>query len=149
MTNTIITNSAEQTRNIAAELAAKLLSKTKTNQFAQIICLSGDLGAGKTTFAQGLLDALGAETPYTSPTFVIMRQYEIAQNPRYDTIYHIDPYRIDAPALIDLGWREICANPRNLIILEWPEIVQEIIPPNTLNIKIASINEQTRKLTIK
>ena len=70
MRETYTTHSAEETRAVGQQLAETLLPGT-------LLCLTGDLGAGKTTLVQGLLEGLGAERPYVSPTFVIMKQYEL------------------------------------------------------------------------
>lgn len=128
--------------------------------------LSGDLGAGKTTLAQGLLAALGAEGPYASPTFTIVRTYEIkvkSQKPKIKsgdvaqlttgncqltTVYHIDPYRI-APADLDaIGWQEMIGDDHAIVLLEWPEILGDAVPPATCAVWCAHDTENTRIITI-
>lgn len=153
MSHSIISHSTEKTRSVAKNLIEEIYSNNDTTtpknySQAQIICLAGDLGAGKTTFAQGILKTLDAQPPYTSPTFIIVKQYTITGHSHCHIVYHIDPYRINTPALIDLGWADMCADPHALIILEWPSVVVDIIPPNVTNIVLTSIDEQTRKITI-
>jgi tRNA threonylcarbamoyladenosine biosynthesis protein TsaE len=95
---------------------------------ACIICLSGDLGAGKTTFTQGLLKGLKVKGPYTSPTFVIMKHYK-------NNIYHFDAYRVAANDILNLGWEEIIGDKKNIVIVEWADRIKKIIPKNSLWIK--------------
>ena len=130
-----ITTSKNQTQKLGEELAKELRG-------GEIICLSGELGAGKTTFAQGLLKGLKAKGPYTSPTFVVMKKYE--------HVYHIDAYRIKDKDLLELGWEEMLAgNPPaggNIIIVEWAERVRKIIPDNAIWIKFKWLDENKREL---
>ena len=130
-----ITTSKTQTQKLGEELANELRG-------GGIICLSGELGAGKTTFTQGLLKGLKAKGPYTSPTFVVMKKYE--------HIYHIDAYRIKDTDLLELGWEELLAdNPPaggNIIIIEWAERVRKIIPDNAIWIKLKWLDENKREL---
>lgn len=130
-----ITNNSKQTKKLGEMLASELKG-------GKIICLSGDLGSGKTTFTQGLLKGLKKKGPYTSPTFVVMKKYK--------NIYHIDAYRIKGKDLLDLGWKEIIAdNPPaggNIIIIEWAERVKKIIPKNALWIRFRWIGENEREL---
>jgi len=72
--------------------------------------LHGDLGAGKTTFTQGLLRGLKIKGPYTSPTFVIMK--------KYDDIYHFDAYRVGEKDLLSLGWRELISSKKLFIAMK-------------------------------
>lgn len=146
--HTFFTKSKEETFAIAAKVVDNLekhyaqISRGK----AIIICLEGDLGAGKTTFAQGILQSLGATGPYTSPTFLIMKEYEIKS--KFSTVYHIDAYRIDSIGMLDLGWDEIVANKKNIIIIEWPEKIETILPPQAMRIKFEYIKENERKISL-
>ena len=98
---------------------------------AIVITLSGELGAGKTTFAQGIARALGVTETVTSPTFVIEKIYTL-EGQRWDRLIHIDAYRLNSSHELEvLGWKETIAEPKNLIVLEWPERVADIIPPAT------------------
>lgn len=128
-----ITTSKTQTQKLGEELAKELRG-------GEIICLSGELGAGKTTFTQGLLKGLKATGPYTSPTFVVMKKYE--------HIYHIDAYRIKDTDLLELGWEELLADKKNIIIIEWAERVRKIIPDNAIWIKFKWLDENKRELKL-
>ena len=112
-----------------------------------LVLLKGELGAGKTTFAQGALKALGAEGPFTSPTFVIMKKYEI-KNSKFDFIYHFDCYRVGAKDVLELGWEEIINNPKNLVLVEWPERIQKIIAGQHILVDIKITENSERQVDI-
>ncbi len=116
----------------AAECVASLTPKESG---ATVIVLSGGLGAGKTTFVQGMAKALGVEDTVTSPTFVLEKVYAIEGQP-FARLVHVDAYRLKgAHELEVLGWKELIQNPGNLIVLEWPERVAEAIPTDAIRIK--------------
>jgi len=132
----IITKSAEDTKELGKDLAKKFKG-------GEIICLKGDLGSGKTTFSQGILDGLMAEKPYTSPTFLVMKNYKLS-NKKIKNIYHIDTYRVGAEDILELGWEEIIEDNKNIVIVEWPERISEILPENSLRINFKWINDEER-----
>lgn len=110
---------------------------------ATVVTLSGDLGAGKTTFTQGVARALGVTETVTSPTFVLEKIYPIRNTSRsngagklgFKRLVHIDAYRLKgAHELEVLGWNELLADPGNLILLEWPERVEGAIPNDATRI---------------
>ena len=114
---------------------------------ATIVALQGELGAGKTTFSKYLARALGVEETVTSPTFVIQKVYKLT-NQKFERLVHIDAYRLEGgEELKDLGWGELLAEPENLIVIEWPEKVGEIIPAYAMRLQFETINETTRKIT--
>jgi len=130
----------------------------------EIICLSGDLGAGKTTFAQGLLKGLKVKGPYTSPTFVVIKHYKSRKfqmtndkfpiksklkNNKFINIYHVDAYRVKSNDILNLGWKDFAGKPAFIVIIEWPERVKKIIPAKTLWIKFEWINNKERKITLE
>ena len=138
-------DSLEKTEEIAEEIVKNLGDK-------KVILLQGELGAGKTTFSQNVLKFLGAQGPFTSPTFVIMKKYELprhkTQDTRYKFVYHFDCYRVGAQDVLDLGWEEIISNPRNLVLVEWPERIEEILPENSLKILFEVKGENERVVNI-
>ncbi|MCX6762824.1 MAG: tRNA (adenosine(37)-N6)-threonylcarbamoyltransferase complex ATPase subunit type 1 TsaE [Candidatus Moranbacteria bacterium] len=139
-----VTNSSRQTQKMGELLATELHSR-------EIICLTGDLGSGKTTFAQGVLKGLGAKGPYTSPTFVVMKQYKrkaTSQNSKLESVYHIDAYRVGPKDVLDLGWEEIIVGENNVVIIEWAERVKAIIPKSAVWIKFEHLKEDERKIII-
>ncbi len=133
-----ITQNFQETRKLGENLAKEILKDQKRSDRSRpkqpkavgplAVCLSGDLGSGKTTFAQGLLEGLGADGPYTSPTFLIMKEYKTGLN----NIYHLDCYRVKSKDVLDLGWEEIIAGKNNVVIIEWAERIRDIIPKDSL-----------------
>lgn len=148
-TNEFITTSSAQTKKLGALLAKELSG-------GEVICLSGDLGAGKTTFTQGLLLELGASGPFTSPTFAIMKEYQIAKTnlkttkdaPAITHVYHIDAYRINADDLLGLGWQDFAGKQNSVVLIEWAERTKRIIPKNSLWLNFEWLNEKERKITL-
>lgn len=127
-------------------LAQTLLNNEKADrEGATVWCLHGDLGAGKTTFTQGLARALGIEASITSPTFVIEKIYDLPTEGKFDRLIHIDAYRLKSgDELQALGFDRLLADPKNLIAIEWPEQVASALPGNCLNIHFTFVDEQTR-----
>ena len=146
MFRVFITKSSKETQGLGRMLAGKFKN-------GLIIALSGDLRAGKTTFTQGFLKGLNVKGPYTSPTFLIIKQYHVSHSAKHKTknkneIYHIDAYRIGSEDIISLGWKEIIANPKNIVIIEWADRIKRIIPKSALWIKFEWTDENKRKITI-
>ena len=144
-----ITKSAAETQELGGRLATEILAGTSGSR---VILLFGDLGAGKTTFTQGLLRGFGVEGPYTSPTFLIMKKYETkTTNHKLQTknVYHIDAYRVDAEDIISLGWEEMIADPQNVIIVEWADRIEKIIPKDSIRIRFEWVDEEKRKIFFK
>jgi len=111
---------------------------TSQKKHAVVIALRGDLGAGKTTFTQGFFRGLGVQRNPVSPTFVIMRRYKVPSRmsnvERHVTdVYHFDAYRLkkaEDVAVLEFG--SILSNPRNIIIVEWPERIRKVLPKQTI-----------------
>lgn len=120
---------------LAAKIAGEILSaKISARKGAMILALTGDLGAGKTTFAQGLAGALGIKSRITSPTFLIIRRYNIprAKSRGYINFHHIDAYRLNSPKeLLDLGFADLLKDPKNIILIEWADKIKNILPEGT------------------
>ncbi|MBT3356491.1 tRNA (adenosine(37)-N6)-threonylcarbamoyltransferase complex ATPase subunit type 1 TsaE [bacterium] len=114
-----------------------------------IILLEGSLGAGKTTLTQGLLEELRAEGPFTSPTFVVMKDYKLDGKKGFLKAFHFDCYRIDSSDLTEMSWHEVITNKDNLVVVEWPEKIKEALPKDSLCIKIEIVDESKRKFIIK
>jgi tRNA threonylcarbamoyladenosine biosynthesis protein TsaE len=140
------TTSDIQTKKLGEILASELLG-------GEIICLSGDLGAGKTTFTQGVLKGLKVGGPYTSPTFAIMKHYKInfkfkILNLKLMNIYHIDAYRVNSKDLLELGFKDFAGKENSVTIIEWPEKVKKIIPTSAVWINFEWLSDKERKLTL-
>lgn len=131
---------------VANDFSLHLLPKESS---ATVVGLYGDLGAGKTFFTQVIAKNLGLKEDVVSPTFVIEKKY-ILTNQKFANLIHIDAYRIeDSDELLSLRWREIISDPRNLILIEWPERVLDIMPEHT-KVKIKHLeNESEREVEIE
>ena len=119
------TKSADDTRALAAELAA-------VARPGDLFLLAGDLGAGKTTFVQGFGKALRVEEPITSPTFVIVHMYEGGAFP----IVHVDAYRLEhLQELLDLGLGELVDHD-GVTLIEWGDAVVAALPPEFVEVRL-------------
>ena len=105
-----------------------------------VICLDGELGCGKTVFVKGFAKALGIEDNITSPTFNIIKEYQNGELP----LYHMDVYRLDEVEE-DIGIRDYFKK-GGITIIEWSEMVKDILPDERLEIKFKLIDENTRVL---
>lgn len=113
---------------------------------ATVVALQGELGAGKTTFTQEVGRILGVGENMHSPTFVIMKIYEIDWK-GFKNLIHVDAYRIEKESeLLHLGWQEMLNEPENLILIEWPENVPNLIPPQARRITFKHVDENTREI---
>ncbi len=150
-----IAHNAEEMQKIAYDFAVDLnpyLSKKSLDATKNIhvIGLYGDLGAGKTTFTQGFAKGLGVVDKIVSPTFVIEKIYEVGLQARpFFRFIHIDAYRLEiSDELLHLGWKEIISNSANIILIEWPERVADIMPPH-IQIHFKTLeNENEREIQI-
>lgn len=139
-----ITKSAEETQKLGEKLAREI----KSGKTAVVLCLQGDLGGGKTTFLQGFAKGLGIEEKILSPTFVIMKKFQIPSL-NFKHLYHFDCYRINKPEdILELGWKEIILNPKNIVAIEWPERILKILPQSTIIIKFIFIDKDKREITV-
>ena len=147
MNKKIITKRAEGTKKLAAEFAAQIL-RQNPGKGALILALYGDLGAGKTTFVQGFAEGLGIHETVLSPTFIMMKRFKI-YDLRFKNFYHIDCYRLENPEeILDLGFKEIISNPENIVAIEWPEKISEIMLKNIISIKFKHLKENKREISI-
>ncbi len=130
-------HSEKETKKLAEDLA-----KHRTSG---VIALTGELGAGKTTFVQGFAKGLGLKDKIISPTFVLIRQHKFGKR----ILYHIDLYRLENNINIkQLGIEEIISNPNNLVLIEWAEKIEKNLPKNTIKISLKKINENERLITL-
>jgi tRNA threonylcarbamoyladenosine biosynthesis protein TsaE len=135
-----VTNSCKETQQLGRNFA-------KTLKEGDIVNLYGDLGSGKTTFAQGLAQGLGIENRIISPTFAIVRYYELKSLERF---YHIDLYRVDNERDIEsLGIEEILNNKKNIIVIEWAEKLKKYLPQKRIDIEFIYEKDSTRKITFR
>jgi tRNA threonylcarbamoyladenosine biosynthesis protein TsaE len=115
---------------------------------ATTITLSGELGAGKTTFTQALAQALSMTEVPTSPTFVVMKQYPLRETWPWRQLVHIDLYRMeDISELEPLRFTEILCDPENLVVIEWPERARALMPDDAHRITLTVEKDGTRTLS--
>ena len=128
-------------------ITSKLLDVIKTGETAAtVLCLHGDLGAGKTTLTQEIARQLGIVESVTSPTFVIMKKYKTT-NTTFTNLVHIDAYRLTkSEELLNLGWNEVLREKHTLIIIEWAEHVPECIPENAYHVRLNHLDNDTRTI---
>jgi tRNA threonylcarbamoyladenosine biosynthesis protein TsaE len=127
----IVTTSPEETRILGASLAPMLLP-------GDVISLSGDLGAGKTVFVQGLAAAMGVSGRVTSPSFTIVHQYD----GRYP-IVHVDVYRLGSfQEVLDLGFEELL-DPEAVMLVEWGEAVAPLLPRRHLEVEMRRLDQES------
>lgn len=107
-----------------------------------VICLDGELGAGKTTFVKGFAQALGITDNITSPTFTIIKEYEEGELP----LYHMDVYRLENGS-DGVGIEEYFKK-EGIVIIEWADMIKDILPEERLDIKIKVIDENRRSFLI-
>ena len=138
MTNTLnqISYAAAETHTIGFYLGL-------TAQAGDLILMTGELGAGKTTMTQGIAEGLGVPERPRSPTFVMATEY-MGRLP----LYHIDLYRVEqAPELNELGVDEYVSG-QGVTIIEWADRVPEIFVSECLWVSLDAINEETRSITL-
>ncbi|MBI2476885.1 tRNA (adenosine(37)-N6)-threonylcarbamoyltransferase complex ATPase subunit type 1 TsaE [Candidatus Uhrbacteria bacterium] len=114
--NVYVTTSSDDMKALAANMLPELIA-------ARVVLLEGVLGSGKTTFAQGVGEALGVQRPLRSPTFTLVNQYPV-RHEKVDWLIHADLYRllhVDGHVLDELGLSEMLARERSLVLVEWPE----------------------------
>jgi len=132
--------SVAETERVAADFAAKL----KGGGEAVIVGLQGELGSGKTTFVKGVAKALGIGQTVTSPTFVIEKIYKLEGQP-FSHLIHIDAYRLEGGKEFSaLGFHETAADPGNLILVEWPERVADVLPEYTKTVRFTFVDDEAR-----
>ncbi len=139
------------TKDAIADIATEIVATLTPGAAATVVALSGDLGAGKTTLTQAVAEKLGVHETVISPTFVIMKVYELAPNARshgFERLIHIDAYRLkSADELTKLGWHELLTEPKNLILIEWPERVEGLIPTDAHIVSLSHDGEETRNIS--
>lgn len=119
------TRSSRETYELGRLMGEKALA-------GQIYCLDGDLGTGKTVFAQGFAAGLGISGPVNSPTFTIIQQYEEGRLP----FYHFDVYRIgDVEEMDEIGYEDYFYGD-GVCLIEWSELIREILPEEIVRVRI-------------
>lgn len=131
-------HSPEQTVRFGARLGELLRP-------GDVVALSGELGAGKTTFVSGLSRGWGSSDQVTSPTFVLVNEY---RRPNGQRLWHLDGYRLNSgQEALDLGLDDLLAGD-GLVVVEWPERLAEVLPAERLTVQLAWVDHSRRSLLL-
>lgn len=136
----IFSNSVQETKKFAKEIS----KKTKQGQ---VVALKGDLGSGKTTFSQGFAKGLGIDQHVGSPTFKLVSEYVGSSL----NLYHVDCYRLNTlQEFLNLGGENLLLPDNGITLIEWADIIQELLPKGTIEIEFSRVkdNPNKRKLRI-
>lgn len=136
----IFSNSVQETKKFAKEIS----KKTKQGQ---VVALKGDLGSGKTTFSQGFAKGLGIDQHVGSPTFKLVSEYVGSSL----NLYHVDCYRLNnIQEFLNLGGENLLLPDNGITLIEWADIIQELLPKGTIEIEFSRVkdNPNKRKLRI-
>lgn len=135
----ITTKSAEETQSIGNEFSKKLKA-------GDVVALYGDLGSGKTQMVKGICKGLGVTQTVNSPTFVIVNEYSSSD---YPEIFHFDLYRMKTQdEVLDIGFADFLNNSA-IVLIEWPEHVEDILPAHTIKIHMAHTDENENSRWIR
>ncbi len=135
-----ITKDLQETKKIAIQLAKKLHK-------GDVVALYGELGSGKTTFTGYLVGALGVKARVQSPTFVLARKYSSPEL----VVNHIDLYRLTSvEEVLDIGVKELLEDKDVITVIEWPELIENLLPKSTIriNFEYQGEDEDVRKISI-
>ncbi len=144
-----VSKNTKETAEIAKIFLNKILKDKNLRKGAKVVCLSGNLGAGKTAFTQSAAKHLGIKDKVVSPTFVIFKKYPIKLK-GHKFLFHFDAYRLkNEKELLNLGWEEIIADKKHLVFIEWPENVRKIIPAHAQFVYISNDQNDSRVLELK
>ena len=130
-----ITKSADETEMLAERLGKALRGH-------EIVELVSDLGGGKTTFTRGLVRALGSADKVASPTFTISKVYEAGNT----QVHHFDFYRLPEPGIVANELAEVVADPHAVVVIEWADAVQHVLPDERLTVTIRQTPAGDREL---
>ena len=136
MEKVLFSNGADETIDLGEKIGSGALN-------GSIFCLTGDLGAGKTTLVRGIAKALKISSVVQSPTFNIMKVYFNGFKP----LIHIDAYRL-ADVNTDIGLDEYIGYETGLTVIEWPEFIKGLIPDDAIEVNITNIGDNKRRIAI-
>ena len=137
---TLESNGPDQTRAIGARLGRRLRP-------GDVVLLDGDLGAGKTTFTQGIALGLGIEEPITSPTFALINEYTgLTSTGEPVVFFHADLYRVGPDDANTLGLEDYLCAPDTVGVIEWPQMAPAILPASALTVAIDAGEGDHRRL---
>lgn len=126
----ISSQSSAETENLAEKIGANLRG-------GEVIELTSDVGGGKTTFTRGLARGAGSVDRVASPTFTVSKEYD---TPKF-TIVHYDFYRLEDPGIMSIELAEAMSEPTNVVVIEWSDIVQGVLPEKRLRVEFCRVAE--------
>lgn len=130
----VITNSERETQEVARDLASKIEGN-------RVVCLNGELGAGKTAFVKGFCSYFGIDE-ISSPTFTIVNEYSGDED-----VFHFDVYRLaDEDEFYAIGGEEYFE--KGICIIEWSDVIKDAIPEDAIDVRIEKLDDDERKLVI-
>lgn len=136
-------------QNYAWDFVTELADRSQDAK-ACVVFLQGDLGTGKTTFTKAVANALNIEEEITSPTFVILKRYPIAnmgEDFLFENLIHIDAYRLKSYSELEkIKFGEYLYNPKNLILIEWPEMVEADELKSNIYLKFSHSDEVGKRV---
>ena len=134
----IVIDSLDELKDVAEAVVESLEGRN-------VVALFGAMGAGKTTLISAIMEYLGSTDNVTSPTFALVNQYNTASN---SAVYHFDFYRINRiEEAFDMGYEEYFYS-GDLCLVEWPELVEQLLPEDAMVVKIEILSPTKRKFTI-
>ena len=134
----ITANSLEDLERVAEEAISSLDGRT-------VVAFCGAMGAGKTTLISAIMEYLGSTDSVTSPTFALVNQYNTRGG---EAVYHFDFYRINRiEEVFDMGYEEYFYS-GNLCLIEWPELIEDLLPEDAMVVRIEVLSPTKRKFTI-
>jgi len=144
----LITKNTQETKDLGKKIADSLKG-------GETLALTGELGSGKTTFVQGLAEGLGLDRRIISPTYIIMRKYDLplANQPKgIKYFYHVDLYRLEdgiESELKNIGVDDILEKRENVVSIEWADKAVECLPKDSIFIEFENLGKDKRKIKLK
>ncbi|MEK7592700.1 MAG: tRNA (adenosine(37)-N6)-threonylcarbamoyltransferase complex ATPase subunit type 1 TsaE [Patescibacteria group bacterium] len=139
----ILSGSYQDTYDLGVNVAENLKSGKYGHR--RVVCLRGILGSGKTVFVKGFLEGYGVSSRILSPTFTISRMYEIQNR----ILWHYDLYRMkDASEVIAIGIKEVLSDETTIVLIEWAEKIQELLPQTRIDIYLDVTGDSSRKIEV-
>lgn len=140
----VTTECFEDTQKLGFDFAKQLSS-------GAVVTLHGNLGSGKTTFVQGLAKGFGIKKRIISPSFIIMRTYEVGEKSKdlgIKHFYHVDLYRIETEKDIEgLGLLELINNKETIVVVEWPDKIEHLLPEDRIDLYFEYMADDKRSIT--
>jgi len=142
-----ITQNAKETSNLGEKIGDSIAQTWREGSTA-LVALYGPLGSGKTTFVQGFARSLNIVSRLLSPTYLIVRRYPLALQYKY--LYHIDLYRLAAHSEVGaLGLSEILSEPNSIVVIEWAERIEKMLPGRRFDIQFSLDKDGSHKINVQ